>query len=152
MKSLPWRYNSEYILFLPKVNMNSEKFTHPSMQQYCQRCCFKYNFRNIIATKYAAILPNMQRGCGCWTICQVFPPNSLLSLPSHPPKTSGLDVKYIFLTWTSKCCNSLKTAAPNQLNLGFFWQLTNPNPLQLASKLQISRQWFWLRLITINLW
>ena len=28
--------------------------------------------------KYAAILPNMQRGCGCWAICQAFPPSPLL--------------------------------------------------------------------------
>ena len=58
------------------------------MQHYCQickGCCFKYNILNIISSKYAALLPNMQRGCGCWTICQVFPPSSLLSLLSYRP-------------------------------------------------------------------
>ena len=107
----------------------SKILSHSSMQQYCQickRCCFRYNFKNIIQVcnniakyanaccfdynfkdiiafkyvailtniyvfdiiskilshpsmhKYAAILPNMQRGCGCSAICQAFPPSPLL--------------------------------------------------------------------------
>ena len=55
---------------------------------------------------YAAILPNMQRVCGCSTICQVFPTSPLLSLLSYLPfKIGNSIVTYLNTFINIKTCH-----------------------------------------------
>ena len=51
---------AERLLPLQRTFVTADELTNMrSMQQYCQRCCFEYNFRNIMACKYATILLKM---------------------------------------------------------------------------------------------